>query len=112
MTNTMTPYAAAKQVNNQLAELGIEKVLPPQMIYTYVTKGYIKSVTVDGKKRVTAEALATWFVGYVNKTTKKVTATPEPSPWNFGDLNTEDTDTDVDPEEEFAVEAEFGTDDE
>jgi hypothetical protein len=66
----MSPYAAAKVVNAQLAELGIEKVLPPQMFYTYVKKNYIKSVLVDGKKKVTHTALAEWFVGYVNKNTK------------------------------------------
>jgi len=73
MSNTMTPYKAAREVNTQLAELGIEKELPPQMLYTYVTKGYIKSVEVDGKKRVTAEALAEWFVSYVTKLQGKVT---------------------------------------
>jgi len=70
---TMTPYAAAKLVNQQLADMGVEKVLPPQMLYTYVNKGYIKSVEVGGKKKVTHQALADWFAGYVNKTTKATT---------------------------------------
>ena len=71
MTNTTaptySPYLAAKKVNAQLKEMGITKTLPPQMLYNYVGKGYIKSVVVDGKKRVTDEALAEWFVKYVAK---------------------------------------------
>jgi hypothetical protein len=84
---TMTPYKAATLVNAQLSEMGIEKKLPPQMLYTYVSKGYIKSVEVDGRKRVTHQALADWFAGYVTKATKvQVTKAIEPSPYNFGDL--------------------------
>jgi hypothetical protein len=74
-TETMTPYKAAALVNAQLKEQGFEKQLPPQMLYTYVSKGYIKSVEVDGKKRVTHEALTEWFVGYVAKLQGKVTVT-------------------------------------
>ena len=59
---TMSPYKAANLVNGWIAEAGIEKKLPPQMIYTYVKKGYIASVeTEDGKKVVTEEAVRTWF---------------------------------------------------
>jgi len=68
MSNTMTPYAAAKLVNEQLKDMGIERVLPPQMLYTYVNKGYITATVVEGKKRVTHEDLATWFAKYVTKT--------------------------------------------
>jgi hypothetical protein len=95
-TNTMTPYAAATLINAQLKEMGFEKKLPPQMLYTYVGKGYIKSVEVDGKKRVTNEALATWFVGYVNKLNgnkAQAPASTEPSVWNFADLAEQETDT-------------------
>lgn len=81
---TMTPYKAHKWVNDQLKELGIEKKVPPQMLYTYVTKGYIKSHVVDGKKRVTNQQLADWFAGYVTKLTKEAPKTS--SVWNFGDL--------------------------
>jgi hypothetical protein len=70
---TMTPYAAAKLVNQQLQDMGLEKTLPPQMLYTYVSKGYIKSNVVDGKKRVTNQQLADWFAGYVTKLTKGTT---------------------------------------
>lgn len=63
----MTPYAAAKIVNATLKENGIEKAVPPQMLYTYTNKGFIKSVIVDGKKRVTDEGLQEWLTKYVNK---------------------------------------------
>jgi hypothetical protein len=72
---TMTPYKAATLVNAQLKEQGFEKQLPPQLLYTYVSKGYIESVEVDGKKRVTQEALTKWYVGYVAKLQGKVTVT-------------------------------------
>jgi len=65
--STMTPYAAAKIVNNELELRGIRKTIPPQMIYTYVNKNYIDSVLVDGKKRITKESLETWFATYVAK---------------------------------------------
>lgn len=65
---TYSPYQCAKAVNEQLAEAGVDKTLPPQMFYTYVNKQYIKSfVDESGKKRVTHEALAEWFVKYCTK---------------------------------------------
>lgn len=66
---SMTPYAAAKIANERIKEEGLEKVLPPQMFYTYVNKGYIASVVVDNKKRVTKDGLEKWLVGYINKLT-------------------------------------------
>jgi len=63
MSNTTySPYQATKVVNGWIADLGVEKELPPQMLYTYVGKGYIKSfVGEDGKKKVTNEDLKNWF---------------------------------------------------
>jgi hypothetical protein len=69
--SSMTPYKAAKIVNAALVTEGIEKVIPPQMMYTYANKGYVKSVTVDGKKRITKDGLDEWLVGYINKLTGK-----------------------------------------
>lgn len=62
----MTPYAASKVANKWLEEKAKEagvqaKKLPPQMFYTYVNKGYIKSVEKDGKRCVQLEALKDWF---------------------------------------------------
>jgi hypothetical protein len=64
---TMTPYAAAKIVNAKLAELKIDKELPPQMLYNYTSKDYIDNIVVEGKKRITNEGLNKWLVGYVKK---------------------------------------------
>lgn len=70
---TVTPYGAAKIVNELLKEKGIEKVLPPQMFYTYVKKGYIPST--DGK--ITSTDLATWVEKYITKFTTPVVETTE-----------------------------------
>jgi len=65
--STMTPYAAAKTVNAALDGAGLDKKIPPQMMYNYAAKGYVETVLVDGKKRITSEGLQTWLVGYINK---------------------------------------------
>lgn len=57
-----TPYTACKFVNAELKARGIEKVLPPQMFYNYVSKGFIKA---DSEKKITADELAQWFDKYV-----------------------------------------------
>ena len=68
---TFTAYAAAKLVNAELEQLGLP-VIPAQMVYNYVSKGYIKStVNTEGKKVVSEADLATWFVGYVQKKADK-----------------------------------------
>lgn len=59
----MTPYAACKIVNTLLKEMGSQKVLPPQMFYTYVKKNYIKNT--DGK--ISVEDLNEWFKKYTEK---------------------------------------------
>lgn len=65
---TYSPYKCASVVNEQFVEMGIEKVLPPQMFYTYVKKGYIKSETdQSGKKYVKQSDLTEWFVKYCTK---------------------------------------------
>jgi hypothetical protein len=65
----MTPYAAAKIVNATIKDKGLDKVIPPQMMYTYAKKDYVETVTVDGKKRITSDGLEKWLVGYINKLT-------------------------------------------
>lgn len=64
---SMTPYAAAKIVNARLAEEGIEKEIPPQMMYNYTKKNMIANEIVEGKKRITQAGLNEWLLGYVNK---------------------------------------------
>ena len=73
-TTLVTPYAAAKEVNEALAAAGVDKVIPPQMMYNYTTarinKGkapLIDAEVVDGKVFVKTEALAAWIVKYIAK---------------------------------------------
>jgi hypothetical protein len=72
---TITPYQASKIANAKLAELGVEKVLPPQMFYTYVKKGYIGDE--KGATRTTEQATLIWLQKYVNKHNLVATVTVE-----------------------------------
>lgn len=65
MSETVTPYALIKRVNSTLAELGIEKVLPTQMGYTYVTKGMVDGI--KGNHKVTLEDADKWIQKYLTK---------------------------------------------
>lgn len=67
-TYSLSPYACAKLVNETLAARGVEKVLPPQMFYTYVKKAYIPSKD----KKVNIVDLQVWFEAYYKKLTKQV----------------------------------------
>lgn len=69
----MTPYAAAKIVNEALDANNINKTIPPQMMYTYANKGYIATKIVEGKKRITTEGLQEWLKGYIARLTKTTT---------------------------------------
>jgi len=64
-TEILTPYQVAKIVNGLLEGLGIEKVLPPQMFYTYAKKGYLNGIKES--KRIKGTDAAKWFEGYVVK---------------------------------------------
>jgi|SRR5262245_8578240 len=72
----MTPYAAHNIVNARLRDEGLDKVIPPQMMYQYAKKGYVDTVLVGGKKRITSEDLQKWLDGYVAKLQGKA-AVPE-----------------------------------
>jgi len=72
-----TQYSAASVVNGILEDLGIDKVLPPQMFYNYTSgqinkgkKPMIPVVTVDGKVRITNDDLFVWVEKYLNKNHK------------------------------------------
>jgi hypothetical protein len=58
-----TPYQMAGVVNSLLSSLADGKEIPPQMVYQYVTKGYIKGerTTVTMKKGKT-ETRQGWTV--------------------------------------------------
>lgn len=66
MTNTtstlVSPYAAAKLVNEILSEHDLKNI-PPQMMYNYVAKGYIPSTD----KKIKVEDLHEWMVSYLTK---------------------------------------------
>lgn len=67
-TNSYSPYQCAKVINDELASKGVEKVLPPQMFYTYTKKKYIKSYLDENNKvRVAHSDLVEWFVKYCTK---------------------------------------------
>lgn len=62
----MTPYAAAKILNEILSSKGVSEI-PPQMVYNYCKKGYIKSTLVNGKINVDESSFAEWSVKYLAK---------------------------------------------
>ena len=67
----MTPYAAAKLVNQVLADAGLDKAIPPQMMYNYTTarisKGKAPLIECDAEGRITEEGLQTWLAKYLVK---------------------------------------------
>lgn len=65
---TYSPYQCAKVINEEFANHNIEKVLPPQMFYTYTNKQYIKSYRNEQNKvYVKHSDLVEWFVRYCKK---------------------------------------------
>jgi hypothetical protein len=67
----ITPYAAAKVANTVLAAKGEERVITPQMMYSYAKSNRIATVVVPGEKKVyfDGNAFKTWLTGYVLNTT-------------------------------------------
>lgn len=64
---TYTPWGMSKVVNNILAAIGAEKVLPPQMFYTYANKGMLfNKKNVDKKVILQHQAIA-WTERYIAK---------------------------------------------
>jgi hypothetical protein len=68
-----SPYGMCKVVNEVLRDLGIEKVLPGPMFYTYTKKGYIPCTD----KKVARQDAIVWTEGYLTKLVKKVTKVVE-----------------------------------
>lgn len=71
----VTPYKAAKLVNEKLTEDGIEKVIPAQMMYNYTTarlnKGTKPLITSTLEHGVSVEGLGEWYTKYSAKQTNK-----------------------------------------
>lgn len=67
----MTPYAAAKLVNEALRENNIDKTIPAQMMYNYTTakirqgKKPLIEVNEDGK--INVESFTKWLSRYIEK---------------------------------------------
>lgn len=56
----VTPYKAAKYINDQLGTEAGWVEIPPQMVYTYVKNGSLASTEVAGQKRVTLTDALEW----------------------------------------------------
>lgn len=67
----MTAYAAAKIVNAALSEAGLDKQIPPQMMYNYTTarirKGKAPFIACDKEGRITEAGLTEWLSKYLVK---------------------------------------------
>jgi hypothetical protein len=74
----LTPYGAAKLVNAALEEAGVDKVIPPQMMYNYtmgrLNKGKEPFIGFEPTKGVDRESLAEWIEKYVAKQVTKAEA--------------------------------------
>lgn len=62
----MTGYQMHKVVNAHLRENGF-KDIPPQMIYNYISKGYIVSFEENGKRVVSQEVCDEWCAKHIAK---------------------------------------------
>jgi hypothetical protein len=73
--NSYTPYAAANIVNAALVEAGVDKKVPPQMMYNYtsarINKGKLPLIPAtqdeNGKVMIPEEGLVEWTAKYVRK---------------------------------------------
>ena len=61
----ITAYAIIGQLNAKLAELGVDKVCPPQMGYNYARKGMINGV--KGAKTFTQDEANAWIAKYLQR---------------------------------------------
>ena len=64
----VTPFQICKAVNATLAAAGINKVLPPQMLYSYRRQGkFESSIATDGTGRIVVdrESFEIWFASYL-----------------------------------------------
>jgi hypothetical protein len=67
-----TPFQACKFVNAAFREAGIDKQIPPQMLYTYAAKGKFEiGYSEDGRKVVDRDSFAIWFAGYFVKACRR-----------------------------------------
>ena len=69
----MTPYKAAKIVNESLKSVGIDKKIPPQMMYNYCKKsvGFKSYKNDSGKIEIDESSFKTWLEKYINDQIQK-----------------------------------------
>jgi hypothetical protein len=67
----MTGYKMTKMVNQVLQDNGL-KTIPAQMVYQYISKGWIPSQDVNGQKLVTEQDAQEWTTRYVTRRLEKV----------------------------------------
>jgi hypothetical protein len=68
MYANITPYAAAKVTNIVLETEGLNKVIKPQMLYTYAKKNVIENTTNEkGNVVFVGDAFKKWLDSYVEK---------------------------------------------
>jgi hypothetical protein len=72
----LTAYAVAKAANKALVERGLKEI-PPQMVYTYVRKGYIPSTIVDNQSVVSIQDAQDWISKYVAQKLEKAAKAAE-----------------------------------
>ena len=69
----VTPYAAAKIVNAALAEAGIDKHIPPQMVYNYTTarvrkgKSPLGGLVMNDEGKVSLDSVQAWASKMITK---------------------------------------------
>lgn len=57
-----TPYKTATLINKVLGGLGFSKRIPPQMVYSYTTKGTFE---------LTSQSVIEWLTKYINNNNHK-----------------------------------------
>jgi hypothetical protein len=63
-----TPYQAHSAVNAMLVAAGVDKKIPPQMMYTYRSQErFASKVGTDGRYEVDTDSFIEWATGYVAK---------------------------------------------
>jgi len=62
-----SPYGVCKVVNKIIVHMGFVKVLPPQMFYTYASKGMLFNKKNKDLKEITREQAIAWTERYVQK---------------------------------------------
>jgi hypothetical protein len=66
-----TPYQGHLAVNQMLEAAGVEKKIPPQMMYTYrAQERFASTIGADGRYELDTESFIEWASSYVAKAKK------------------------------------------